>query len=259
MKQNKFIIITPCHNVADWLAINLNTTKYQSYKNFLCLVINDKSTDRYIHELSYFCGDNWDERFKFISTPEGRGGSQGDAYLYGMEFLEYEKLINDDDIIVEIDGDDWLSSVFVLDYLNNIYQDSEVWMTYGQYQMYPSGQLGGHFDMHIAPLIDKFNNYRKSAFPYSHLKTYKYWLFNKIDRKDLIDKETGKIYNAAWDHALCLPMVEMAGSNHIHRCDDILYILNRSEELQNEGKVNTNNQKLVEQRIRQNQPVYNRL
>ena len=84
-------------------------------------------------------------------------------------------------------------------------------------------------------------------------------IFNKIDRKDLIDKETGKIYNAAWDHALCLPMVEMAGSNHIHRCDDILYILNRSEELQNEGKVNTNNQKLVEQRIRQNQPVYNRL
>ena len=182
MKQNKFIIITPCHNVADWLAINLNTTKYQSYKNFLCLVINDKSTDRYIHELSYFCGDNWDERFKFISTPEGRGGSQGDAYLYGMEFLEYEKLINDDDIIVEIDGDDWLSSVFVLDYLNNIYQDSEVWMTYGQYQMYPSGQLGGHFDMHIAPLIDKFNNYRKSAFPYSHLKTYKYWLFNNTNK-----------------------------------------------------------------------------
>lgn len=252
MIENKFIIITPCHNVAKWLSINLNTTRYQSYKNFICLVIDDKSNDDPLGEFVKF----EDSRFHYITTPEGRGGSQGDAYLYGIEKLEEHNLINDQDIIVEIDGDDWLSSTFVLDYLNNIYQDPEIWMTYGQYQMYPSGQLGGHFGMSISPSI---NEYRKYPFPYSHLKTYKYWLFNKIDRKDLIDKETGKIYNAAWDHALCLPMVEMAGMNHIYRCSDILYILNRSEELQNEGKVNTNNQKLVEQRIRQNQPVYNRL
>ena len=42
---------------------------------------------------------------------------------------------------------------------------------------------------------------------------------------------------SATDHVLCLNMVEMAGKEHIHKCEDALYILNRDEELQNEGRV----------------------
>jgi hypothetical protein len=131
-------------------------------------------------------------------------------------------------------------------------------MTFGQYQMWPTGQLGGHFNLDIDPEIDKKNTYRYHAFPYSHLKTYKFWLLNKVQRKDLIDPATEEIFAAAWDHALCLPMVEMAGKNHIYRCPDILYTLNRDQELQNEGKLRTTEQKETEQRIREGK-TYQRL
>lgn len=255
MINNRFIIITTAHNVEKWISMNIETIHHQSYKNFFHLIINDKSTDGLDKLIDKF---PYDYKFKIIDTPEDRGGSQGDAFMYGIEFLENNFLIKDEDIIIEVDGDDWLSSVFVFDYLNQIYQDPNIWMTYGQYQIYPTGQLGGHFDMKILNIINDENSYRKHPFPYSHLKTYKYWLFNKINRKDLIDPKTEKTWNAAWDHALCLPMVEMAGKKHIYRCEDILYILNRSEELKNEGKTRTQEQKEVEQRIRNLKP-YNKL
>ena len=178
--------------------------------------------------------------------------------MYAIEYLENNNQINDEDVIVEVDGDDWLSSTFVLEYLNQIYQNKSVWMTYGQYQIWPSGELGGHYNMKISDYVDTQNSYRSYPFPYSHLKTYKYWLFNKINRDDLIDFETNELFSAAWDHVLCIPMVEMAGKKHIQRCEDVLYILNRHDNLQNEGSTRTDYQKYVELKCRQKKP-YNRI
>ena len=41
-------------------------------------------------------------------------------------------------------------------------------------------------------------------------------------------------------------------------CEDILYILNRSEELKNEGKTRSGEQKYIEQLIRQ-KPKYDKI
>lgn len=216
--------------------------------------MNDKSTDNTKEVITKSI--NNDSRFYCIDTVNG--GSQYKAYFEGIDFLEKFNLINDEDIIVEIDGDDWLSSVFILQYLNQIYNDPNIWMTYGQYQIYPTGNLGGHFNMEISNEIDRTNSHRNYPFPYSHLKTYKYNLLKKVNRNDLIDPRTGDYFKYAFDHGLCIPMVEMAGKSRIFRCDDILYVLNRSQELQNEGKMKMNEQKETEMLIRKGK-VYTRL
>ena len=123
-------------------------------------------------------------------------------------------------------------------------------MTYGNYQEYPEGNLGGHYQMSISNDVDARNLHRKFPFPYSHLKTYKTFLFNRIDRRDLIDPQTGKTFRSAWDHALCIPMVEMAGTERIQKTEDILYVLNRDDSLQNESKDRLKAQKDTEARIR---------
>tara|TARA_R110000868_G_scaffold192839_12_gene437448 strand:+ start:70 stop:843 length:774 start_codon:yes stop_codon:yes gene_type:complete len=252
MINNRFIIITPAYNASDWIGLNVQVTKHQSYKNFLHVVINDKSKDNTLIELEKHEHPN----LLVISTPDGRGGSQGDAYLYAIEYLEANNLVTDEDIIVEVDADDWLSSTFVLDYLQVIYQNKEIWMTYGQYQKYPAAELGGHYQWQIDNQIDAANVHRQAPFPYSHLKTYKYWLLNKIDRKDLIDPQTNKIFAAAWDHALCIFMVEMAGKAHTYMCEDVLYIANRSENLGNESSTRLVEQKQTEARIRLKAPYH---
>jgi len=251
---NRFVIITTCYNVEPYIRMNLQMSKVQSYKNALFVYVDDNSKDNTYDILTNL--DFTDDRF--LTIKNNNNGNQGKAFMYAIEYLEKNNLIQDEDIIVEVDGDDWLSSPFVLDYLDVIYQNKNIWMTYGQYQIWPTGQMGGHFNMEILDQVDNQNSHRQTAFPYSHLKTYKYWLLNKIDRNDLIDPVTGELFSAAWDHALCISMVEMAGKKHIFRCPDILYILNRHEELQNEGKLRTDEQKAVEGRIRQ-QKVYPKL
>jgi len=162
--------------------------------------------------------------------------------------------IEPDDIIVEIDGDDWLLHPFVLQYLNQVYQNDNIWMTYGQYIHYPSGELGGHYHLHLDDLVDAQNSYRSNTFPYSHLKTYKAFLLDKVTDEDLIDPVTGKYFNAAADFALCMPLVEMAGKSRIFRVDEPLYVYNVSSDLESETNNRVELQKEIEQRIRQIKP-----
>lgn len=242
----RFIIISTCYNVAKWIPINVAMVKYQSYHDFLCVYVDDNSKDNTFEILKRETHE--DNRFVILQNPDS--GSQGAAYMYAYDWINTNALAGKNDVIVEIDGDDWLSSVFVLDYLYEIYKNSNIWMTCGQYQIYPTMGLGGHYNMYFDDSIDKENTYKKHPFPYSHLKTYRKFLLDKIDRHDLIDKETGKIFKFAWDHALCIPMVEMAGKDRIYVCRDVLYVLNRASELQNEGKCSLTEQKQVEARIR---------
>jgi len=252
--DNRFVIITTCYNVEPYIRMNIHMNRFQSYKNALFVYVDDNSKDTTYSTLTHL--GFADDRFLAIKNKDN--GSQGKAFMYALNYLESNNLIQDEDIIVEVDGDDWLSSSFVLQYLNEVYQNEHIWMTFGQYQMWPTAQLGGHFQADIHPEVDKQNLHRQYDFPYSHLKTYKYWLLNKIEREDLIDPATGEIFAAAWDHALCLPMVEMAGKDRIFRCPEVLYVLNRDQELQNEGRLRTEEQKQTEQRIREGR-VYQKL
>ena len=139
-------------------------------------------------------------------------------------YLKTIRQIQPEDIIVEIDGDDWLLHPFVLQYLNEIYQDENIWMTYGQYVHYPSGEVGGHYSLHLQDNVDMLNSYRANVFPYSHLKTYKAFLLDNITDEDLTDVNTGAYFNAAADFALCMPLVEMAGKSRIFRVEEPLYV-----------------------------------
>jgi len=170
------------------------------------------------------------------------------------KYLKESGKIDPQDIIVEVDGDDWLLHPFVLQYLNQVYQNDNIWMTYGQYIHYPSGELGGHYHLHLDSVVDNQNSYRQHTFPYSHLKTYKSFLLDNISDDDLIDPVTGKYFNAAADFALCMPLVELAGKSRIFRVDEPLYVYNVSEDLESETNNRVDLQKQVEQRIRQIKP-----
>ena len=85
--------------------------------------------------------------------------------------------IPDDEICVEVDGDDWLPNSNVFSYINEIYQDPNVWITSGSFK-YHDGRLG------FANPPTNFTNIRKQTFTLSHLRTWKSWLWKKIKEED---------------------------------------------------------------------------
>jgi glycosyltransferase involved in cell wall biosynthesis len=249
-KQNRFVIISTVYNKSKWVRFNVNSIKQQSYNNYVAVYGYDESTDDTLEHLTAAVEN--DPNFLIYHNPNP--GCFLNCFMGTYKHLKEIGKIEPDDIIVEIDGDDWLLHPFVLQYLNQVYQNDNIWMTYGQYIHYPSGELGGHYQLHLDSQVDAQNSYRNHTFPYSHLKTYKAFLLDKVTDEDLIDPTTRKYFNAAADFALCMPLVEMAGKSRIFRVDEPLYVYNISADLESESNNRVDLQKEVEYRIRQIKP-----
>jgi len=249
-KQNRFVVISTVYNKSKWVRYNINSVTQQNYNNWFALYGYDKSTD---DTLRHLVNGTMDEpNCKIFKNPNP--GCFLNCFMGTYNYGREQGLITDEDIIVEIDGDDWLMHPFVFQYLNQVYQDPNIWMTYGQYVHYTDGSVGGHYYMHLDDNVDKMNAYRQTAFPYSHLKTFKAHLMNNITDEDLTDPTTGKYFNAAADFALSMPLVEQAGKSRIFRVPEPVYVYNNSAEVESETNNRLDLQKEVEQRIRQIKP-----
>jgi glycosyltransferase involved in cell wall biosynthesis len=159
------------------------------------------------------------------------------------------KNIDDDEICVEVDGDDWLPDSNVFTRINEVYKDKEVWMTSGSFR-YHDGRPG------FANPPTNFSNVRKQTFTLSHLRTWKSWLWKKIKHEDLKD-ENNNYWNVAGDLSFMFPMFEMSGEEHYRFLSEINYIYNESNPI-NDHKVNMSNVINTVNKIR-NKPEYKKL
>ena len=237
--NNRFVIVTPFYNAEEWVHLCVRSVLKQTYENYRFYLIDDLSTDETCGKIEAEIKDagkvtlirNTDKKYALKNISDT------------ISSLE----LDDEDIIVILDGDDWLASQDVLHKLNDIYNEDDCWMTYGSYMEYPSG-VRGKFAKKIPDHIIKRANYRQSEWMSSHLRTFKYKLWKKIDQKDFIFSRTGKFVKAAWDLAFVFPMLEMSG-NRAKYVKDILYIYNRQNPL-NEDKVDHPSQLSEEMEIR---------
>ena len=251
IQNTKFIIISTVYNKGKWISYNINSVYQQSYQNYIAIYGYDKSTDNTLNYINNTFDLINDDRFHIYHNTDS--GSFLKCFMNTYSYLKDKGLVNSEDVIVEIDGDDWLLHPFVLQHLSDIYANENIWMTYGQYICYPNGDYGGHIYLHLDDVVDKTNSYRTSTFPYSHLKTYKAHLLDRVNKEDLIDITTNDYFTAAGDFALCMPMVEMAGKSRIHRVDVPLYVYNVGIE-NSETNSRLTEQKSAEYRIRKLKP-----
>jgi glycosyltransferase involved in cell wall biosynthesis len=195
----------------------------QTFKDFTCYITDDMSNDDTVKIIKDVIRN--DSRFVLIEN-------QTKKYQPG----NYDQVIrdlnvSDDEICVEIDGDDWLPNSEVLSRINKIYEDNDVWMTSGSFK-YHDGRPG------FANPPTNFDNIRNQTFTLSHLRTWKSWLWKKIKKEDLKDVN-GNYWSVAGDLSFMYPMLEMSGEKHFKFIPEILYIYNESNPL-NDHKVNMN-------------------
>ena len=136
-KQNKFKIVIPSYNNEQWVEANVSSILNQKYRNFEVLYINDASTDNTFSLINSLKNtynlDNW----KIINNPINKKRGYN-VSPYNKNIIEFIK--NDEDILVFVDGDDWLFDENVLYKLNEYYNKFNPWMTYGGMYTYPESQ-----------------------------------------------------------------------------------------------------------------------
>lgn len=231
LKDNHFKIIVPSYNCPQYLEKCLSTIRDQNYTRYEVFVIDDASPNP----------EHLDVIKKFPYHHHRNDTNQGALFniVLGINKLS----CHEEDIIVLIDGDDWLSSPYVLNILNLYYQDTTL-VTYGSYKYYNPSLMGKSqeerikmgfdpsmiHDMRASHLRQVPNeiiinkSFREHPWYFSHLRTFKYKLWKEIKDEDLRDNR-GKYFQVAWDLAIMYPLLEMAG-NKIRYISSILYVYN---------------------------------
>jgi glycosyltransferase involved in cell wall biosynthesis len=210
----EFVVIIPSYNNRRWYEMNLNSVVKQSYANFEIVYIDDCSTDGTADLVAAYC--------KNAQLPCKVTLIRNSERCLALENL-YNAIhaVAGYKIIVTVDGDDALSNERVLAKLNEVYSDSNVWMTYGQFKQLQLGHVGW-----CCPMPDDIvqkNAYREFPNMPSHLRTFYAWLFQEIKLSDLMHE--GTFFKMTWDQAFLYPMMEMSGGR-FKFIRDVLYVWN---------------------------------
>jgi glycosyltransferase involved in cell wall biosynthesis len=226
--EKPMVVVIPSYKNEQWVEKNLSSVFNQKYSNYRVIYIDDCSPDRTYEKVQLLTKNYQQEYRTTIIHNQERQGALANLY----------KAIHsckDNEIIVQLDGDDWLAHDHVLAYINCLYANKNIWLTYGQFQEFPSGRIGHLYSQHFPKHVIKNNSMRTyKGLPMSHLRTCYAWLFKLINIDDLMYE--GKFYSMSWDKAILAPMIEMA-AHHYACTSEILYIYNNSNPI-NDHKVN---------------------
>ena len=101
-KTKKFSIIVPMHNAEEFIITALKSVSSQSFTDYECIVINDRSTDRSKELVTEYIRQNPSINIKLCETKEGQWGP-GAAKNVGLDNANGE-------YVVFLDADDELNN-----------------------------------------------------------------------------------------------------------------------------------------------------
>lgn len=202
LEEKKIVIVVCSYNNNRYYKWNLDSLLTQKYSNFTIMYVNDCSNDgTYEGVQEYIKTYDIDHRIRLIHN-EKREMALSNLY-------KAIHMCDDTDLIVIVDGDDRLHHDQVLAYINKVYQDPNVWLTYGQFVEYPL-LIKGFCIAYPADIVEK-KRFRYFTETPSHLRTFYAGLFKKIRKEDLMFQD--EFFPICYDLAIMFPMLEMAGKN----------------------------------------------
>lgn len=231
-KQNKFKIVIPSYNNAQWVEPNLASILNQTYTNYEVLYIDDASTDNTFDLVNSIVGEN--PLFKIQRNEKNmrRGYNTSPEML--NDFFD-----DGEDILTFIDGDDWLAYPDTLEKLNQFYNKKDPWMTYGKMVVWKGGdEYSWPFPQNseYPQAVHENNLYRRDLWRASHLRTFKWHLYKRMKSEDLKYSKTNEYYFQAQDLATSFPCLEMCPSDRIGVVDFLTYVFNESKSNQVRAK-----------------------
>jgi len=228
MKKNKFLVVVPVYNSEKWIGKCLESILTQTYKNYTLVVVDDCSTDN-TPKIIKSIWDKYGQSFKSVRNKKRTHSPVGN-FVKDIELCPGNK----EDIIVTVDGDDWLYSNDVLEYMNGVYVNRSVWLTYGSFT-----SVSKTMENYCKPFGLVWRYRRWGSWCTSHLRTLKRKVFDEINKDDLKDMTTGEYYTQYGDACYMYPAIEISGHRHIKFVEKILYVYNDLNSLCQIDDINT--------------------
>ncbi len=206
--ERAFVVVITSYNNEAYCIQNLHSVLCQCYNNYRVVFIDDCSVDLTWQRINEFvCNHKQASRVTLLRNQRRR-----------YKLANLYRIIHDcrdDEIVIELDGDDYLTHEQVLSHVNAMYVQSNALLVYSAYKNVPeklSRELKvGFFSYKTPSIIMHYRWFRQYPWIYSGLRSYYAWLFKKIKKIDLLD-EGGIFFQLMSDLAIMYPMLEMASS-----------------------------------------------
>lgn len=255
-KQRGILIVSPFYNCENYISNCILSVAQQDYENYVHVLIDDCSTDNSF-EVAKRTIDSLPPEVRSKFSLQKNLTNRGAVY---NQITAIDIHGEDDDIVMLLDGDDWLVNNNTLFHLYNDYYNYGAEFTYGSCwslvdniplvaQDYPES-------------VKQNRSYREHKFnwnmPYTHLRTFKKSLINDIDQSEFKD-ENGEWYRAGGDGSVFYSLIERANPENIIALKEIVYAYNDVNPL-NDYKINGDEQnrnaaKILSKTKKENMPV----
>jgi glycosyltransferase involved in cell wall biosynthesis len=267
-KLNKIKVVVPFYNPGAFLDNCINSVLTQDYENYEVLFIDDMSTDGSYQKIP---------ACTFKMNPDGTPAKNEEGHIIIEDthpLLKKTKCKNvlawrssqrntalpnihnavmhfsqdPDDIIVLLDGDDWLLGKGVLTYLNDFYNEHDCWVTYGS-----ASWTDGRKCFSRPYTEQEFKYLRSTPFKVSHLRSFRAGVYHAIGKQDNDFKCFKEIKDDSWykmtyDVAIYFPLMEVAGFNKVKHNPKPLYVYNRGNPI-SDDKVSQETQTRIHEEI----------
>lgn len=205
-------VVVNCGLCEEFIGPCLASLRMQTHPDWQALVTIDRRGDRtYERALDAAGGDD-----RIVIT-------RNRQRLYPMENIVRairRSRAEPEDVIVILDGDDWLITDRALERIAAEYEDADCWMTYGSWISNVEGHPGRW------PAYADGADFRSERWLGTAVRTWKKWLFDVIDGDDLRDRQ-GRYFRVTEDLACMFPMLEMATTRRARHIAEPLMLYNR--------------------------------
>jgi glycosyltransferase involved in cell wall biosynthesis len=212
-------VVVPAYNCAQWVGRCIESIGQQGLNDahFDVVVIDDASTDDTQTDIIVNACQDYGFKYRLNERNMGAG--------YNIYRAIHEDLdCAFDDIVVIVDGDDFLADVDVFERLEEWYTP-DTWMLWTQYEPYPHS-TGQTPSADYPDDIKRDWAFRSTGNFLNHLITFRSFLFKEsIGPKDL-QMPDGTWAVAGYDRMICVPMLERCGPDHYAFVDEVTYYYN---------------------------------
>jgi glycosyltransferase involved in cell wall biosynthesis len=223
-------IIVNCGPCERWIGKCIRSLRSQSFKHWEACVTVDPCGDRTLMEA--IAAKNGDQRVSVHANQQRLYSTANLARAIPRSGAK------SNDIIVQLDGDDWLNNRHALQIIVETYRRTDCWLTYGSWissiraaelNAGPNGN-GSQFDWprfhgRWPAYPESTRGFRQYEWLATSLRTWRKWLWDLIDDADLRDQH-GNYFTVAQDHAIMFPMLEMSGTERARHVSDVLMVYN---------------------------------
>lgn len=214
-EQQDFVVIILGENGSNYCERQLKSIFEQTHNSYHVVYLDHSFSNQNGEKVKQICKDmNKEDKLTLVSHKTQKNKMEA---IYGA----IQKL-KPHQIVVYLEGDDWLAHENVFDHLNAAYAHPDVWLTYSRTIHHPDYQK-----IEGQPYSDQFLKNKKfrekGGLPFDSLVTFPVAYFKEIRLQDLLFN--GKFLEGKIAHAFLYPLMEM-GPEHLLFIDEVMLVKN---------------------------------